>query len=69
LAASIEVTTSGAGPQVVARKMFVAPDSTWDGKDFAQLAARLSVAVSALGQEIGSQPTGKEIVHYASLGI
>jgi uncharacterized lipoprotein YmbA len=51
-AAAIEITTAGASPQVVARKMFVAPDAGWDGKDFAQLAAQLSLAVNALGQEV-----------------
>ncbi len=59
-AASIEITTTGAGPQVVARKLFVAPETAWDGKDFAQLAAQLSAAVSALGQEVAGVLPGKK---------
>jgi uncharacterized lipoprotein YmbA len=51
-AASIEITTAGASPQLVARKLFVAPEAPWDGKDFAQLAAQLSAAVNALGAEV-----------------
>jgi uncharacterized lipoprotein YmbA len=51
-AATIEVSTAGENPQLVVRKTFVAPIATWDGKDFAKLAASLSDAVSALAQEV-----------------
>lgn len=50
--AMIEISSTGEGATVVARKLFVAPAATWDGSDFAQLAARLSEAVSALSAEV-----------------
>ena len=50
--ALIEINSTAGGAPVVARKLFVAPDAAWDGKDFAQLAAQLSAAVSALGTEV-----------------
>lgn len=52
--AMIEVTSTAEGAPLVARKLFVAPEATWDGKDFAQLAAQLSTAVAALGGEVAS---------------
>jgi uncharacterized lipoprotein YmbA len=51
-AAMLEITTSGAAGEVVARKRFVAPEAAWDGKDFGRLAAELSNAVAALSQEV-----------------
>jgi hypothetical protein len=51
-AATVEVTRSGAAGDVVARRRFVAPDAAWDGKDYAQLAARLSAAVAALSEDV-----------------
>jgi len=51
-AATIEITTAGADARVVARRTFVASPASWDGSDFAQLAALLSADVDALGQEI-----------------
>jgi uncharacterized protein len=51
-AATIEVSTAGADPHVVARKPFTAADAAWDGKDFDRLAGLLSADVSALGQEV-----------------
>lgn len=51
-AATVEITRSGPAGEIVARKRFVAPESSWDGKDFAKLASELSVAVGALGQEV-----------------
>jgi uncharacterized lipoprotein YmbA len=53
-AASIEIATAGVGPQLVARRLFIAPETPWDGKDFAQLAAQLSAAVNALGAEVAA---------------
>ena len=59
-AALVEITSAGENPRLVARKTFVAPDAPWDGKDFARLAALLSDAVGALGQEIaGALPEKK----------
>lgn len=51
-AANVEVTRSGAAGDVVARRRFVAPDMAWDGKDYAQLAARISAAVAALSEDV-----------------
>ena len=58
LVAMIEVTRIGALGEVVARRRFVAPETAWDGKDFSQLAARLSAAVAALCEDVvGVLPT------------
>jgi uncharacterized lipoprotein YmbA len=57
LKALIEVSTTGANARIVARKLFVAPEEDWDGKDFDQLAALLTADVSDLGQDVlGSLP-------------
>jgi uncharacterized lipoprotein YmbA len=50
--AAIEISTAGANPHVVARKLFTAPAGAWDGRNFDQLASLLSADISALGQEI-----------------
>jgi hypothetical protein len=50
--AMIEISTAGASPRVVARKLFTAPAGAWDGRDFGRLANLLSADISALGQEI-----------------
>jgi uncharacterized lipoprotein YmbA len=52
LAATIEISTAGASPKVVARKLFTAPAASWDGRDFGRLAGLLSADISALGQEV-----------------
>jgi len=52
LSATIEISTAGASPRVVARKLFSAPAGAWDGRDFGQLASLLSVDAAALGQEV-----------------
>jgi uncharacterized lipoprotein YmbA len=52
LSATIEISTAGASPHVVARKRFTAPAGAWDGRDFGQLASLLSADASALGQEV-----------------
>ena len=58
-AATFEITRSGDG-HLVARRTFVAPDASWNGKDFAELTGLLSADVSALAQEmIGALPTAK----------
>jgi hypothetical protein len=50
--ATIEVSTTGASPRVVARKLFTAPAAAWDGRDFGQLASLLSADAAVLGQEV-----------------
>jgi len=52
LVAMIEVTRIGALGEVVARRRFVAPEMAWDGKDFSQLASRLSAALTALSEDV-----------------
>jgi uncharacterized lipoprotein YmbA len=53
--AMVEVSTAGANPHVVSRKLFVAPDAAWDGRDYDRLAGLLTADVSALGREILSE--------------
>jgi uncharacterized lipoprotein YmbA len=50
--ALVEVTEAKTGGAVVLRKLFTAPETKWDGKDFGALAAALSDAVSVLGAEV-----------------
>jgi uncharacterized lipoprotein YmbA len=50
--ATIEVSTAGANPRVVSRKLFTAPQAAWDGQDFDRLASLLSADIAALGQEV-----------------
>jgi uncharacterized lipoprotein YmbA len=50
LAARIEVTKTGAEPTIVAHDDFVAEVAGWDGKDYGQLAAKLSEAAGELGE-------------------
>jgi len=50
-AATIDITRAADG-HLLGRRMFVAPDAAWDGKNFAQLAALLSADIDALGREI-----------------
>ena len=47
--AMVEVSTPGANPHVVSRRLFVAPDAAWDGRDYDRLASLLTADVSALG--------------------
>jgi uncharacterized lipoprotein YmbA len=51
-AAMVEISTAGADPHPVSRKLFTAPDAAWDGRDFERLASLLSADVSAVAQEI-----------------
>lgn len=51
-AATVEITRSGTAGEVVARRLFFAPEAAWDGKDYALLVARLSAAVAAFSQEV-----------------
>jgi uncharacterized lipoprotein YmbA len=50
--AQVEVTEAKTDGEVVLRKLFTAPETKWDGKDFGALAAALSDAVAALGAEV-----------------
>ena len=50
--AIVEITSGGPNPKVVAHLNFAAPDSPWNGRDYAELAARLSEAASGLASEI-----------------
>ena len=51
--AVVEITTAGeGGGQVVARKVFHAPDVPWDGKDYGALAEALSAGVGALCEDL-----------------
>ncbi len=52
--ATLEISTGGPNPHVVARKLFTAPAGSWDGRDFGQLASLLSADVAALGQEVAA---------------
>jgi uncharacterized lipoprotein YmbA len=55
--AMVEVTEAKEGGAVVLRKMFVAPEGVWNGRDFGQLARALNDAVQALGADVtGSLP-------------
>jgi len=51
-AAAVEITTAGENARVVARKVFTAPDASWDGRDFAALAGALSTGVAALCDDL-----------------
>ncbi|MDF3056166.1 MAG: hypothetical protein K0R17_381 [Rariglobus sp.] len=50
--ALVEVTEAKTGGAVVLRKVFVAPEAGWDGRDFGKLATALSEGVLALGAEV-----------------
>ena len=50
-AARVEIASAADG-HVVARRVFVAPQGSWNGRDFGKLAALLSEDVSALGADI-----------------
>jgi uncharacterized lipoprotein YmbA len=50
--ALVEVTEAKAGGAVVWRKLFTAPETPWDGRDFGALAVALSEQVAALGAEV-----------------
>jgi ABC-type uncharacterized transport system auxiliary subunit len=50
--ALVEVTEAKTGGLVVSRKVFVAPEVEWNGRDFGQLAKALNDGVDALGRDI-----------------
>jgi uncharacterized lipoprotein YmbA len=54
MAATIEISTSGANARVVSRRTFEAPAEAWDGADFGQLAALLNRDVASLAQEVAA---------------
>lgn len=51
-AVMLEITTPGDNSTVVTRKVFAAPDRTWDGHDYAALVQMLSDDVNALSGEV-----------------
>ncbi len=52
LVASYEILDVNKGGEVVLRRVFVAPESKWDGTDFGQLAGLLGAEATALGNDI-----------------
>ena len=50
--AMVEISTTGDGAHVVARRLFVAPPEAWDGANFDRLAALLSMDAAALGRDV-----------------
>ncbi len=52
LAAEVEVSTAGANPRVVARKLFTAPAAGWDGTNFDALAGLLSKDIASLALDV-----------------
>jgi uncharacterized lipoprotein YmbA len=59
LAATIEISTTGANSRVVSRRGFEAPVRGWDGADFDLLAELLNSGVAALSQEVASELPAK----------
>jgi hypothetical protein len=53
-AAAYDIIASGAGGQVVARRIFTAPDQPWDGRDFGSLAKLLSDEMARLAIDIAA---------------
>ena len=51
-AAVAEITSTGPNPRVVARRMYTAPESAWDGHDYARLAGLLGDDVAEFGRQI-----------------
>lgn len=58
--AVLEITSVKSPGLIVARKVFTAPDTAWDGKDYGALAASLSEAVAALSHEVTAVLPGGE---------
>src|ERR1022692_2203745 len=52
LEATIEISSAGAAPRVLSRRVFVAPDAAWDGSDFGRLASLLAADVDSLAREV-----------------
>jgi len=50
--ASIRVSTAGATPELIARKIYTAPNVAWDGQNYDKLAQILSADVQGLGAAI-----------------
>lgn len=50
--ASIRISTAGAAPELVARKIYTAPHVPWDGQNYDKLAQILSADVQGLGAAI-----------------
>lgn len=54
LAAHIEITAAGLDPKLVVQEDFSIGVPAWDGKDYAQLTARLSEAATALAERVAA---------------
>jgi uncharacterized lipoprotein YmbA len=54
LQARIEITTAGLEPKRVAQEDFAIDVTGWDGRDYAQLAGKLSEAVGALAERFAA---------------
>jgi uncharacterized protein len=50
--AAVEVSTTGDGAHVVARRVYTAPPAGWDGTNFDQLAGLLSADAASLGRDV-----------------
>ena len=50
--ATIEITSTGSNGAVLVRKVFAAPETEWDGRDYGALVQRLTQAASSLGDEV-----------------
>jgi uncharacterized lipoprotein YmbA len=50
--ASIRISTATTTPEIVARKVYIAPNAPWDGRNFDALARVLSADVHGLGEAI-----------------
>jgi uncharacterized protein len=50
--AVIEITATNPMGRVISRKIFTAPATQWDGRDYGALVQMLSQAVAALGDEV-----------------
>lgn len=50
--ATIEITSPEANARVIARKVFAAPETEWDGRDYGALVEALTQAASSLGDEV-----------------
>lgn len=51
-AVMLEITTTGDNARVIKRKVFTAPDRTWNGRDYGALVQTLSDDVNALSAEV-----------------
>jgi uncharacterized protein len=50
--ATIEITSTKTGGGVLGRKVFAAPETAWDGRDYGALVQMLGQAAASLGDEV-----------------